>query len=79
MVTHCVCFDVSFSSLKQLIDQHGAADIAALRTHVRFGENCGLCLPYVERILSEGKTAFDYPAPPDGAPVESPQGATERA
>ncbi|MDQ3813847.1 MAG: (2Fe-2S)-binding protein [Armatimonadota bacterium] len=61
MVTHCVCFDVSFATLKRLIDEFDIQNLTELRAHVRFGENCGLCLPYVQRILTEGKTAFAVP------------------
>jgi NAD(P)H-nitrite reductase large subunit len=59
MVTHCVCYEVSFARMKRLIDGHGLATIDDLRAHVEFGLKCGMCLPYVERIFREGGTAFE--------------------
>ena len=59
MVTHCVCFDVAFTELKRVIDATGARSLVELRAHVEFGENCGLCVPFVERIFETGETAFE--------------------
>ncbi|HEX8551660.1 MAG TPA: (2Fe-2S)-binding protein [Abditibacteriaceae bacterium] len=59
MVTHCLCFDVSFEELKAAIEQTGARNCDELRTHIQFGEKCQLCVPYVEKIFLTGKTAFE--------------------
>ena len=59
MVTRCVCFDVPFLTMKQIIVEHGVEDVDALRTHIQFGEKCRLCVPYVERIFSTGATEFE--------------------
>jgi bacterioferritin-associated ferredoxin len=58
MVTRCVCFDVSFERLKALALAEGITDIEALGERIEFGQNCGLCLPYIRLMLETGDTAF---------------------
>lgn len=58
MVDRCICFSKTFSELKSLAQQHGVHDVASLQTMVEFGNNCGLCKPYVQRMLDTGYTAF---------------------
>jgi NAD(P)H-nitrite reductase large subunit len=59
MVTHCLCFDVSFEELKAVIERTGARDCDELRAHTQFGEKCQFCVPYVEKIFVTGETAFE--------------------
>ena len=59
MVTRCVCFNVRFAELKKIASKHNARTIDELRQHVRFGENCGRCLPYIQLMLETGKTVFE--------------------
>jgi NAD(P)H-nitrite reductase large subunit len=58
MVTHCICFDVAFSELKRVIEETGSQTVQELHTHIQFGENCELCIPYVKKIFATGQTAF---------------------
>lgn len=59
MVDRCVCFDNTFADMKMLIDKNGIDSIHELKRFVPFGENCGLCRPYVEMVIKTGKTSFD--------------------
>jgi bacterioferritin-associated ferredoxin len=59
MVTHCICFVVSFEELKRVIDQTGARNVGELQTHIQFGEKCQMCVHYVEQIFKTGETAFE--------------------
>jgi bacterioferritin-associated ferredoxin len=59
MVTHCICFDVSFAQLKKVADTNNVHDLEALQQCVQFGHNCGLCHPYVRQMLRTGQTEFD--------------------
>ena len=59
MVSRCVCFDVSFEEMKQIIIRTGARDVDELRTHIQFGQKCELCVPYVEQIFETGETSFE--------------------
>ncbi|MBE0642878.1 MAG: hypothetical protein IH600_02255 [Bacteroidetes bacterium] len=58
MVDRCICYSKSFSELKSLAQLHGARDVAALQAVVEFGFRCGLCKPYVKRMIENGQTAF---------------------
>jgi len=59
MVTRCVCFDVSFARMKELIDARGLQSPEELRACIQFGEKCKLCAPFVERIFESGETEFE--------------------
>lgn len=59
MVDRCICFDKTFADMKKIIDKHGIKSISELRKHIPFGENCGLCVPYVEQVIKIGKTEFE--------------------
>jgi bacterioferritin-associated ferredoxin len=54
-VTKCACFDRSFEFLRDQAVQ-SVAEIAG-----RYGctTQCGLCRPYIERMLATGETAFE--------------------
>ncbi|MFV1979620.1 MAG: bacterioferritin-associated ferredoxin [Rhodothermia bacterium] len=58
LIYRCVCFNRTFSELKQAAEDADADSVHELLEHVTFGSNCGLCLPYVERMLSTGETTF---------------------
>lgn len=57
-IDRCVCFNVPFSTLKEVAKAHACPSIPALQEHVRFGLNCKLCHPYVERMLETGEVVF---------------------
>ena len=59
MVTHCVCYDIAFAELKRIAESTGARTVDELRQHAQFGENCQLCVPYVQQMLETGETAFE--------------------
>lgn len=58
MVTRCVCFDVPFTRLKDIIEQQGVQNSDELHRRIQFGEKCRLCAPYVEQIFVTGETEF---------------------
>jgi bacterioferritin-associated ferredoxin len=60
MVTHCICFDISFAKLKKVADTRGVHDLEALQDCVQFGQKCGLCHPYVRKMLRTGQTEFEF-------------------
>jgi bacterioferritin-associated ferredoxin len=59
MVDRCICFDKTFADMKKIIEKHGIKSIYELRKHIPFGENCGLCLPFVEQLIKTGETKFE--------------------
>jgi len=53
-VRRCVCFATTFEQLKE-------ADVKSLEeAALRFGcgTNCGMCKPYIQRMIDTGETAF---------------------
>lgn len=57
-VDRCVCFNVPFAELAAEAAETGASSVEALQAHRRFGQKCGLCRPYVRRMLRTGETVF---------------------
>ena len=57
-VDRCVCCSVSFARLKQKADDAGAESVPQLQEHIRFGTECGTCVPYVRRMLRTGQVVF---------------------
>jgi len=58
VIDRCVCGDVSFAELLDVVQRTGARTIAALQRHASVGKGCGLCLPYVRRMLQTGQVVF---------------------
>ena len=57
-VNRCICFDRKFEDLKSVAEREGVETVDELQEHVTFGINCGLCRPYVARMLKTGQTLF---------------------
>ncbi len=57
-VDRCVCFEVSFRTLKTYADRTGC-DLDGLTARYRCGRGCALCVPYIRKMLETGKTSFD--------------------
>lgn len=57
-IDRCVCFKRSFSELQVAAQEAGLTDVDGLREHIQFGMHCGLCLPYVRRMLKTGESVF---------------------
>lgn len=53
-VRRCVCADVSFAELRAA----GVTTLEEASHWFNVANNCGLCRPYVERMLETGETAF---------------------
>lgn len=57
-VTHCICFNVSFQSLKDISDKEKIKCIEKLREKKEFGLHCGMCNDYIEKMLKSGEISF---------------------
>lgn len=58
MVDRCICFSRTFTELKRIAEREKARDVESLQSVVEFGQKCGLCKPYVQRMLDTGRTRF---------------------
>jgi hypothetical protein len=59
MVDRCICFNRTFSEMKEIAAKNNVKTITELKKYITFGENCKLCIPYVELMLKTGKTEFE--------------------
>lgn len=57
-IDRCMCFGRTFAELAVLAAETGARSVPELQAHVAFGQKCGLCRPYVRRMLRTGQTVF---------------------
>ena len=57
-IDRCFCFARTFASLHDVAAATGARSVDDLQRHVPFGAQCGLCRPYVRRMLRTGETVF---------------------
>lgn len=58
MVTHCICANLSFADLLRLAREHGWG-FEELTQHTGATRGCGMCLPYVAKMLQTGQTSFE--------------------
>jgi bacterioferritin-associated ferredoxin len=57
LITMCVCQRMPFSRLQPLALQKGW-DLADIMRETQCGASCGLCRPYLRRMLETGETEF---------------------
>jgi bacterioferritin-associated ferredoxin len=57
VIDRCICYDRRFSELKDAADvDHLQLD--ELTSRFGCGSCCGVCRPYIERMLETGETVF---------------------
>ncbi len=54
-----MCHSRSFAELKRMADALGWQSVAEITAAVGCGGGCGLCRPYLRKMLDTGETAFD--------------------
>ncbi len=70
-VDRCVCFDVTFGELEAYARETGC-DLDGLSARFGCGRGCGLCIPYIRRMLETGETSFELiPPGPKKAPTSA--------
>ncbi|MCB9845138.1 MAG: (2Fe-2S)-binding protein [Phycisphaeraceae bacterium] len=57
-VDRCVCHDITFARLA-LLARRERLDLDELSARTGCGTSCGMCRPYLSRMLHEGRTSFD--------------------
>lgn len=57
-VRACFCFPHTFAELKALAASEGWKTVEEITEAVGCGGNCGLCRPYLAKMLETGETAF---------------------
>ncbi|MBI1190737.1 MAG: hypothetical protein GC200_08685 [Tepidisphaera sp.] len=54
-VDRCICRDVSFARIQRVAQEIGP-ELSKLREATGCGSGCGMCVPYIKRMLITGKT-----------------------
>jgi len=67
-VDRCICHDVTFAELKVMSEREGL-DLAGLRARTGCGSGCGLCEPYIRRMLETGITRLPLLSPQEAARI----------
>jgi bacterioferritin-associated ferredoxin len=57
LVSRCICMRMPFEQLLPLARAEGW-DLGAVMRETGCGTQCGLCRPYLRRMLRTGETAF---------------------
>ena len=64
-IRRCVCHDTTFAELRE----SGLTNLEAIANQFGCTTGCGLCRPYIERMLQTGEVAFPI------MPVDGPDGS----
>lgn len=46
--------------MQQVMIHNNINTFEELKKYITFGENCRLCIPYVELMIKTGRTEFEY-------------------
>ena len=57
VIVRCVCQRILFSRLLPLVAEHGWS-LHDIKQATGCGDQCGLCEPYLSRMLETGETIF---------------------
>lgn len=64
-IDRCVCLNRRFADLLTDVRARGGFTLAGLMRETGCGDRCGLCRPYLRRMLSTGQTVFHQIIEPD--------------
>ncbi len=57
-VHSCLCFPHSFQEIKHIVESEGWSTVEEITLGMECGGGCGLCRPYLQRMLDTGETEF---------------------
>lgn len=57
-IDRCVCHKVTFAEIRDWRVEHPRAGFEEVQRRFRCGTGCGLCAPYVRRLLRTGQVVF---------------------
>ncbi|MCX7877021.1 MAG: (2Fe-2S)-binding protein [Ignavibacteria bacterium] len=58
MVDRCICFNITFSEMQQVMLKRKIKTLAELKKHLTFGQRCTLCIPFVKLMIKTGRVEF---------------------
>ena len=57
-IDRCVCHHAPFAQMKAWAQERPGCGFPELQREFKCGTGCGLCAPYVRRMLRTGETVF---------------------
>jgi bacterioferritin-associated ferredoxin len=57
-VRACLCYHTTFARLKQIAQERRLSTLEEIARATGCGTGCGLCRPYIARMLMTGEVAF---------------------
>lgn len=57
-IDRCICHQATFARMREWCDAHPGTGFDDLQREFRCGTGCGLCAPYVRRMLRTGAVVF---------------------
>jgi len=60
LIDRCICFNVKFSEVKEIMEENNFTTIEEVQEVVVVSKNCKLCRPYLEKMVETGETEFNY-------------------
>ena len=58
-VRACMCYPRTFAAIKRTAQEQGWHTVQEITETLGCGGGCGLCRPYLQKMLETGATAFD--------------------
>jgi bacterioferritin-associated ferredoxin len=59
MITHCICYDLSFKEIKSILDTNNINTLEELQDKHDICDKCCMCNEYIERMIHTGETKFE--------------------
>lgn len=57
-VRACMCYPHTFAEIKRLVEEKGWTSVPEITEALGCGSGCGLCRPYLQKMLETGEVAF---------------------
>jgi bacterioferritin-associated ferredoxin len=63
MVDRCICHGVSFADIRAWADDREDTTLDKVRAHWGCGRSCGMCRPYIQKVLETGDVRIPLMVP----------------
>lgn len=58
VVSRCICCNQSFGVALAVARREGCATVAGLQEHLHIAKKCGLCIPFLQKVIETGEPAI---------------------
>ena len=64
-VRACLCYPNHFADIQAMAQAEGWSTVRQITENLGCGSGCGLCAPYLAKMLRTGETEFEIMSPDD--------------